>query len=42
MRKQVLEFKKNGPFGGGRRSDLALDLQKTNYLSQTLSREYSP
>jgi branched-subunit amino acid aminotransferase/4-amino-4-deoxychorismate lyase len=24
MRKQVLEFKKNGPFGGGRRSDLAL------------------
>jgi branched-chain amino acid aminotransferase len=25
MRKQVLEFAKNGPFGGGRRSDLALD-----------------
>jgi branched-chain amino acid aminotransferase len=33
MRKQVLEFaKKNGPFGGGRRSDLAFDLQKSRRI----------
>jgi hypothetical protein len=43
MRKQVLEFAKNGPFGGGRRSDLAVDLQKADELFITnVIREYSP
>jgi hypothetical protein len=44
MRKQVLEFaKKMDHLEVVEKSDLAFDLQKRDeYLSQTLSREYSP
>jgi branched-chain amino acid aminotransferase len=38
MRKQVLNSQKNGPFEVVEEAISPFDLQKTNYLSQTLSR----
>jgi branched-chain amino acid aminotransferase len=42
MRKQVLEFAKKMDHLEVEEAISPFDLQKTNYLSQTLSREYSP